>query len=236
MFRRELREDAGCMPRIDLEGLQVPVVHAEHPGPRREGAPEFFLGVHLHERVHAEFFCERAQILHLRRLEDGRYQQNGVRTARAGLENLVFGEDELFSEHGQAHRAAHLFQMRHFAEKSPPLGEHRYGGGPTRLIGPGDFGRLERLGDLPLGGRGLLHLGDDAHPGAFGILARIWFSQRVREIHSRRRILRHRLEVGFCAPSLVRGDVLADAFHEFIENRMRRNRQDFILPGEIDNL
>ena len=147
--------------------------------------------------------------------------------ARAS-KNLILGENELFSENGQGQRCAHLFEMRHLAQKPSSLGQHRNGGGASFFVGCGDFGRLEALGNLSLGGGGLFHLGDDAHLAAVRILARIGPPERAREIQCRRRILRHGLDIGFGAPSLVRGDVLADAFHEFVENRIRRNRQNFI--------
>lgn len=111
----DLGGQAGRDPRehiaVDLERLEVAGVHADHGGARLERTIGLLLGVHFHQRGHAQRFGaidQRGQHVLLQRSDD---QQDDVRAVRAGLVDLVRADDEVLPQDRDVHRRTDRVQI-----------------------------------------------------------------------------------------------------------------------------
>ena len=70
---------------VDLEGTEIPVVHAEHVDVVEVDFFEIFCAVCLDEDREAQFACSTVEVAELALLEGGRDQEHGVGAEGAGL-------------------------------------------------------------------------------------------------------------------------------------------------------
>ena len=86
--------------------------------------------------------------------------QDAVGAVGAGLDHLIGVVDEILAQHRQLGGGAGGHHEIEMALKRRRVGQHRETGGAAGFIGLGQRRRIEVGANQPLGGRGLLHLGD----------------------------------------------------------------------------
>src|SRR3954447_4553400 len=160
-LRRDGRRDPGEGVPVDLEGLQVAVVHADELSSGVHRTPGLLHVLHLDQRAQPDRvgpLDQRDERLLLQRRDD---QQHHVGTRRPRLPELVRRDDEVLAQHGYVDPAADRPQVVQAAVEPALLGQHRDRRGATLLVLPGQCGRIGDLGQIARGRAGSLHLGDD---------------------------------------------------------------------------
>jgi hypothetical protein len=129
----------------------------------------------------------------------------------AGLEDLVVGDDEVLAQHWNVHGGADLVEIVKAAEEFAAFGEHGDGACAALLVLAGQRGRVRDVGQVALGRRRALDLGD--HGDAVGALKP---SCRVNRSRGRQRGLLHILKrYGELTGALI----LQRSRHQFVQNR-----------------
>ncbi|MCY1545438.1 hypothetical protein D9M68_813810 [compost metagenome] len=126
--------------------------------------------MHLDQHRHVQPLRQRFQIGHLRVVQAGGDQQDGVGPHGAGLVDLVRVHHEVLAQHREVTAGTSLFQIVGAALKKLLVGQHRQAGGADLAIAfgvaLGDVGRDEVFAQHALARAGLLDLGD--HRGLAG--------------------------------------------------------------------
>ena len=196
---------------VHLEVLQVARVDADHLGTGLAGAFDLFAGVRLHQHGHAELVRQVEQVLELGVVQCGDDEQHQVGAVGAGLEDLVVGDDEVLAQHWNVHGGADLVEIVKAAEEFAAFGEHGDGACAALLVLAGQRGRVRDVGQVALGRRRALDLGN--HGDAVGALKP---SCRVNRSRGRQRGLLHILKrYGELTGALI----LQRSRHQFVQNR-----------------
>ena len=152
--------------RLDLEGLQVAGVDADHRGAGVHGPLDLVGGVRLDQRGEPDRAGPLDQRDQLGVGQRGHDQQDQVGAGRPGLEELVGGDDEVLAQHRHRHREPHPDQVVQRAGEPALLGEHRDGGRSPGLVLLGQRGGIGDLGQRALARAGPLDLRDHRHARA----------------------------------------------------------------------
>ena len=196
---------------VHLEVLQVARIDADHLGSGLACAFDLLAGVRLHQHGHAELVRQVEQMLELGVVQCGDDEQYQVGAVGAGLEDLVVGDDEVLAQHWNVHGGADLVEIVKAAEESAAFGEHGDGACAAPLVLAGQRGRVRDVGEVALGRRRALDLGD--HGDAVGALKP---SCRVNRSRGRQRGLLHVLKrYGELTGALI----LQRSRHQFVQNR-----------------
>ena len=151
------------------------------------------------------------QMLELGVVQCGDDEQHQVGAVGAGLEDLVVGDDEVLAQHWNVHGGADLVEIVKAAEESAAFGEHGDGACAAPLVLAGQRGRVRDVGQVALGRRRALDLGD--HGDAVGALKP---SCRVNRSRGRQRGLLHILKrYGELTGALI----LQRSRQQFVQNR-----------------
>ena len=151
------------------------------------------------------------QVLELGVVQCGDDEQHQVGAVGAGLEDLVVGDDEVLAQHWNVHGGADLVEIVKAAEEFAAFGEHGDGACAALLVLAGQRGRVRDVGQVALGRRRALDLGD--HGDAVGALKP---SCRVNRSRGRQRGLLHILKrYGELTGALI----LQRSRHQFVQNR-----------------
>ncbi len=194
---------------VHLEGLEVAGVDADDPRPGVHRALDLLLVVHLHQRGEADRLGALDQ-RHQGRLLEGRDdQQREVGAVRAGLPQLVGGDDEVLAEQRGVHGGADGVQVRQRAAEAALLGQHADRGGTAGRVVGRQGGRVRDRGQRALGRAGALDLAD--HPDAVA-------AQCGHAVLGVRGLGGELLELVQRDPGLSLGEVLADPFDDRVEH------------------
>ena len=87
--------------KVDVERLQIAIVHADDRGARLEGFAEFGFVVDLDQRIQLEVMSKGDEFLQLRRLKHRDDKQDGACARRARLVDLKRLVDEILSKDRQ---------------------------------------------------------------------------------------------------------------------------------------
>lgn len=74
-------------------------------------------------------------------------EQDGVGSVRAGFDDLIFVDDEIFAEDGQGDRVTNLLNVLELALEEFFIGEATDGGGSGAVVGGGDGDGIEIFAD-----------------------------------------------------------------------------------------
>ena len=88
-------------------------------------------------------------------------EQHQIGAMGACLPDLIFGDDEILTEHRNMHGSADLVQIIKRAKETTSLGKYGNRACPTALILPGQRRRIGDIAEVALGRRGPLDFGND---------------------------------------------------------------------------
>ena len=130
---RDIARPRGRALAVDLEAVQVPLVHADERGADVEGPLELVLVVHLDEGGHAEIAGEPVQVAPARVC---RAAATISSTASApmmpGVVDVGRADGEVLAQHGKPDGVARRGQVLGAAAEVRPVGEHRQAGRAAR--------------------------------------------------------------------------------------------------------
>ncbi len=127
---------------------------------------------------------KRFQILHLRGFQSGSDQQDRVRPHRAGFDDLVRIDDEVFAQHRQIAGGARFFEVSHAALEELHVGEHGQAGRTVLFIRTGNLGRHEVFAQHAFRRARFLHFGNDG--GQTGRVFRAQCADEIADVARRR--------------------------------------------------
>ncbi len=194
---------------VDVKGVQVACVHADHPGPGVRGTGDLLDGVALHHRGQAQRLGSLDQGDEGLLVEGRDDQQRQVGTVRARLPQLVARDDEVLAQDGDVDGPAYGDEVLDAAREATRFGEHADHGGAAGLVVAGERGWVGDGGELALGGTGPLHLRD--HRDALA-------AQRWKRVVARRSGSGQRLQLVEADPFLACCEVDAHIPQDVVEH------------------
>ncbi len=157
---RDLGGDAGEVVPVDLKGLEVAGVDADDPRPGVDGALDLVLVVHLDDRGEPDRLGPLDEGDQGLLLQGGDDQERQVGAVRAGLPELVGGDDEVLAQDRDVDLGADGLQVGEGAAEAALLGQDADDGRAARLVVGGEPGGVRDGGQRALGGAGPLDLAD----------------------------------------------------------------------------
>ena len=100
----------GCFD-ADGEGFEVTVVYTDDAGAGGERAVEFFGGVHLDERLHAQLAAQGDEVAKQRIFKYGDDQEKAIPVVGAGFPDLPGIEDKILAKHRELDRLASIAEI-----------------------------------------------------------------------------------------------------------------------------
>ena len=192
---------------------QVAVVDA----PQRRGhvAAFFQLGriVQFQQYGHAQFVGNGFKTLKLPGFQCGGNQENRIRTPRARLIDLVFVDDEIFTQDRQRHGRTRLFQILGRALEIRFVRQHGQTGRAGFFIGNGDFGRMKIRTDQAFARAGFFDFGNNGRQ-----ILRVFFTDRADKAANRRSSLRLGFDVFQGNGGFLGGYFFCFGGKDFVEN------------------
>ncbi len=212
VFRHARRESFGRRQRR-LEGFEVAIVDADEAAIEAQRAVQLRRVVHLDDGIHAPVLGGAGEIGRERIVHFSHDDEDAIRAPGPRLDHLVGVDHEVLAQHGQRDRRTGVGEEFRRALERRRIGENREAGRPTRLIGLGERDGFEICSDEPLGGRGLLDLGDERWLPR----CKLGFdgARKGSDAGRAARILRHDLQRVLCHRG---GHFLALVARDFLEN------------------
>ena len=127
----------------DAEVAQVAVVDADEWRLQPQRPIEFGAVVHFDQHVHAERVRRGLEFGHLRILERGDDEQDGVGAQRPRFGDLVGVDDEFLAQRRQRAGIARGDQIVRITLEERPVGQHRQARGTGALVACRDGRRVE---------------------------------------------------------------------------------------------
>ena len=168
-------EHAEGMRKIGGHGVQIAIIDPEQRIARMretdviEHAAEIVDRVDFDQGRHPQFGGEDLEIDHLTLAQTFGDQQDRVGPRRPGFPDLIFVDDEVFSEHRKRHPVLDPLDESEIASEVMLVGEATDRRRPARVVAFGDVGRIEVLPDHARGGALALHFGDHAKVSRFSV-------------------------------------------------------------------
>jgi len=108
--------------QVDCEGFEIAIIDADQLRARGDGARQFFLRVHLDQRIQRQGGCLPAELAQQGWVEQGRDKQHGVGAVALRLDNLVGVEHEILAQQRHADGVVNFFEISQTTLKKPLLG------------------------------------------------------------------------------------------------------------------
>ena len=158
------------MRRIQVyrQRAQIPVVHADDAGFRRQGSRQLGPIVYLHQHRQTILRRRAQQPAQLIVGQGGHDQQRCVGAGRARLDQLIARHDEVLAQERQRDLLAHRGKVAQRAVEERRLGQDGDGGRPCRLVFTGDPLRMIVGAEHAFRRRPALALGDDVESSRRG--------------------------------------------------------------------
>ena len=134
---------------------------------------------------HAQFVGNGFKTLKLPGFQCGGNQENCIRTPRARLIDLVFVDDEIFTQDRQRHGRTRLFQIFGRALEVRFVRQHGQAGRAGFFIGSGNFGRMKIRADQAFARAGFFDFGNNGRQ-----VLRVFCTDRADKAANRRGYLR----------------------------------------------
>ncbi len=153
---------------VGLERAEVAIVDANEIGPGGENARELIGIMEFDEGVHFEPMGAGEQGTEQLVVEDLGDEQDAVGSGHAGFHDLVFVDQEIFTEQREDDGGADAGEIGQVALEVRDVGENRETGRTVCLIGASDRDGVEIGANEAGGGAGFLDLGDESDGAGAG--------------------------------------------------------------------
>ena len=134
--------DSPCL--INLERVQVALVHTDQVGADGDRPRQLVLVMDLDQRVEADLTAQPVKLRQILVIEHRSDEQHAVGAHKTGVEDVGIADGEVFPDHRNPGDRSRRLEIGDRSAEVRFVGEHRQACRPAGLVGRGDARRVER--------------------------------------------------------------------------------------------